>query len=478
MPSEGALEKVQDNNSYFRATVSYSTFVGRRFDKTDFRRLEGRLTSFEGCHFVDCDFSNANLTYSRFINCILEFTDDFEISDASFSGAYFEKTDFSTKGRLRFKHCSLRDVHFAKCKFGTLDFTSNGLEDSFFDSCSFDELDIRSVAATALMFSSSRFGLVRVSVENFTLIIGASALLLAADNFELSHLASSSQSNSGSTLNQAVQILTEYLDETDVGAFQAMSTHISLCALRGVEPNISILDQIVCQLGSDTPLFFFDQVANIIKLINHQFLFEQINLEPLRVAFRRNQEHLTKLPHSLAMRVKAAEGYLFDSKETEFEFSFVFQAADANNPLDRVACYEFLHSVMSLAHLASSDGGSIAEGSFKLSEVVRLSKLSRWLVAVVVLANSIEVQVNFDVNKLAEDIIGAAARLQASITNSELAELQRKSQELDLMIEIQRKQHELNRLLGPEDLTLELQEAARLYGDHQTLPSETVNTAI
>ena len=59
MADEKSLEKFHDKASFFRATVNYGTFVGRRFVKTDFRRLEGRLVSFERCHFVDCDLSTA-----------------------------------------------------------------------------------------------------------------------------------------------------------------------------------------------------------------------------------------------------------------------------------------------------------------------------------------------------------------------------------------------------------------------------------
>ena len=134
------------------------------------------------------------------------------------------------------------------------------------------------------MFSDARFGLVRVSVENFTLIIGASELLLAAKAFEVSKLASDGQPSSASatSLDKAVSIINEYVDGSKLGTFQTMNAYLELCQLQGISPEQDRLDQYIHQLGGESPLCFFDQVANVIKLLEHHDLFGIMNLDSLK----------------------------------------------------------------------------------------------------------------------------------------------------------------------------------------------------
>lgn len=458
-----------ERKSFYRETITYGTFVNQHFKGTDFRRVEARLTSFESCIFIDCDFTNANFTYARFINCRFEFSDDQEIADASFGGAFFDNSDLRTQGRLRFKHCGLRDAHFFRSKIGTVDFTSNGLEDAYFESCQIEDIDIRSVAATALMFKDCRFGRVQVSVENFVAIIGSSSFITESEVCLLSRLSLSTHS-AVATQDEMISLIESYEKEIELDTFQNLNVVVQLCTVKRQSIDIEFLNGILGTLSAANPLLAFDQVSNIVKLLDQYGLHTKLDLHPIRKLFRNFHSHISKLPHSLVMRVRAAQHQLFSMSDTQLEIRFVFQSVDAKDEHQRQQCYEFFHEFRAFVGVQPSEHSSITEGSLKLSEYIKLIQARPWLVALVIIASNSTISVSIDVNQLPADIISAAKEVVEAYDERKLSQLRLKAQELDLRIEIERKSNEYDQMITANELTKELLPISNLCGDSNIHP--------
>ena len=166
-----------------------------------------------------------------------------------------------------------------------MDFTSNGLEDAFFESCDFEDIDIRSVAATALMFEDCRFGHVQVSVENFVAIIGSSSFLRNARSYSLSGFEETETKSVSSKLDECIKIIERYLASNGLDVFQTMNTLIQLKVVESHDLNIPELNAVLRRISAETPILAFDQVSNIVKLIEHYEIEDHLDLEPLKVLF-------------------------------------------------------------------------------------------------------------------------------------------------------------------------------------------------
>jgi hypothetical protein len=465
------LPAAPSSRSFFRDTITYSTFYGQYFLEADFRRVEARLSSFEGCVFKDCRFSNANFTYARFIGCTFVYTDDSEVSDASLGGAQFEDCEIATQGRLRFKHCNLRDVCFTDCLIGAVDFTSNGLEDSLFSGCSFSEIDIRSVATTALTFLNCRFEKVQVSVENFVSIIGAPELLENTKAFILSRTVGGGTIRLASDRHDVVALIEDYVDEKKLDTFQKLNSAIQLALIENhqfMDRDLLKFSAIIDQLRGENPLIAFDQISNIVRLISLYGMQDAVRTEPLQELFVRFDEYSDTLPQSLSVRVAAARRRLFNNEHGDYVITFRFAKADPDNFEDRRLCYEFVYALRHWTGAESAAG--LRPGSFELLEFVKKKDLKLWLVALIVLVPNVSLNVNINLTDLSEKLVAEAAERQSETKAGEMEKIQETANALALSVTMEQCGDASRRSLDAEELRKALEGGDGSYDGHRSLP--------
>lgn len=455
-----------DRQSFFRETITYNTLVGMSFNEADFRRVEARLASFERCRFVDCRFEKGNFTYARFLDCDFEFSDDAVVERGSFSGAVFERCKFSPTGRLRFSNCSFRDGHFVDCLFGEIDFTSNGLEDAYVEGCSFKSIDLRSVTATALMFSECRFGKLQISIENLVSVIGLTNLDEVAASYSVEILSPNSVSDALAVNRSGlVEMIKNEASPASLDPFQQLNALLILSTLRDGNKPIENLNAILANLETQSPLFAYDQLTNIIKLLQQYGLLSFVDTSPINRLLEQLDLLKTTLPFSLVQRVLAACQVLQALKPPEFEIVFNFRSADSRSSIDRMACYRFVEELRDTFDISELNQLVARNGSFKVSEYIQLKSLSPWLVVLIFLMNNSSIGVSLDLNKLPNDLLSAANGLADSIDTTQVERLAEEAAALDLQIEILKRKAELNRLIVAEELASDLAQLGHLYAD-------------
>jgi len=133
-------------------------FAGKKFDKQDFTHIPLAKASYENCVFIDCDFSNSDLSgihfiESQFESCNLSMAkliktsfQDVRFIDCKMLGLHFKNcNDFGMS--VFYKNCNLSHSSFYQTKFkkttfkevkmNEVDFTESDLSASIFDNCDF-----------------------------------------------------------------------------------------------------------------------------------------------------------------------------------------------------------------------------------------------------------------------------------------------------------------------------------------------------
>ena len=111
---------------------------------------------YENCHFINCDFSGANLSDFAFVDCMFTGCNlslaklnktafrEVRFKDCKMLGLHFEHCNGFGLA-FRFEHCILNDssfyqtkikqTHFRSCQMLAVDFTETDIAESIFDHC-------------------------------------------------------------------------------------------------------------------------------------------------------------------------------------------------------------------------------------------------------------------------------------------------------------------------------------------------------
>lgn len=118
--------------------------------------IEGYDRTFEGCTFVNCDLSYANLSNITFINCVMDTCNlslikitgtgfqDVEFKDCKITGVDFNASQ-SFSFAVSFEKCvldyaifqkrKLKGIRFNNCSLMEVDFSEADLTNAVFDNC-------------------------------------------------------------------------------------------------------------------------------------------------------------------------------------------------------------------------------------------------------------------------------------------------------------------------------------------------------
>ncbi len=135
--------------------MSQAYFEDQVFETIDFSPNGLVEKEYEGCTFVNCNFSNADLSNARFIEC--------QFKGCNLSMAKMIKTvlnDVSFRDckmlGLNFEHCSefLLTVKMENCTLDLSSFFKRKLKNTHFKNCSLKEVDFIEADLTSSVFDS------------------------------------------------------------------------------------------------------------------------------------------------------------------------------------------------------------------------------------------------------------------------------------------------------------------------------------
>ncbi|WP_052732485.1 pentapeptide repeat-containing protein [Hymenobacter terrenus] len=116
------------------------------------RHLLGH-TEFEEYRFVNCDFSEANLSALRFANCLFERCN---LSSARLAGTALQNVAFEECKLLGLQFTACRDmlfgVHFNQCQMRYTSFVGRKMPATRFVGCTLDEADFADADLSAAVF--------------------------------------------------------------------------------------------------------------------------------------------------------------------------------------------------------------------------------------------------------------------------------------------------------------------------------------
>lgn len=130
-------------------------FIEQEFENRDWAAQPLVIAEYEACHFINCNFSNADLSKHSFIDCSFQHCD---CSNARLSQTTIRDTSF--------KDCKLLGLHFNTCndflfsatfKKCTLSFSSFyklRLKGVLFEDCTLHEADFAECDLTGAFFSN------------------------------------------------------------------------------------------------------------------------------------------------------------------------------------------------------------------------------------------------------------------------------------------------------------------------------------
>lgn len=136
--------------------MTHNYFEDKIFDKTDYTKIPVVKGDYEGCIFINCNFSGADLTEINFIECkfngcnlsmvhlIKTTLNDIEFKDCKMLGMQFEHCNkFSLS--FGFDNCNLthssfyqtkiKNTVFKNCLLQEVDFTDGDCTNTIFENC-------------------------------------------------------------------------------------------------------------------------------------------------------------------------------------------------------------------------------------------------------------------------------------------------------------------------------------------------------
>lgn len=126
----------------------------KTFDKKDFSVTALQKGTYENCQFINCNFSNATLSYLSFTDC--------QFTGCNLSMAKTTKTAFTD---VLFKDCKLLGVHFddcndflftvsfENCMLNLSSFYKRKLQKTIFKNCSLHEVDFTDADLSGTIFN-------------------------------------------------------------------------------------------------------------------------------------------------------------------------------------------------------------------------------------------------------------------------------------------------------------------------------------
>jgi uncharacterized protein YjbI with pentapeptide repeats len=121
-------------------------------ERWDARHLAGQ-TEFEGYHFINCDFSEADLSHKRFADCLFERCN---LSGVRLAGTALQNVAFEECKLLGLQFTACRDmlfgVHFDRCQMRYASFAGRVMPATRFVHCSLDEADFADADLSAAVF--------------------------------------------------------------------------------------------------------------------------------------------------------------------------------------------------------------------------------------------------------------------------------------------------------------------------------------
>lgn len=137
------------NNNMDLPLLLDKTFSARNYTKTLLPKAE-----YNNCSFIDCDFSNADVSNISFLEC--------EFIDCNFSNANIKHTTFNN---VQFNNCKLLGLHFHDCNDFLLSFTFNScslnlasftnlnIKDTPFLNCNLQQVDFTKTNISKAIFT-------------------------------------------------------------------------------------------------------------------------------------------------------------------------------------------------------------------------------------------------------------------------------------------------------------------------------------
>jgi len=117
--------------------------------------IEGRDRIFEGCSFINCDLSYADLSHITFINCVMDTCNlslaklgNTGFQEVEFRDCKFTGVNFSASNNFSFS------VSFTKCILDYTIFQKKRLKGTKFEDCSLIESDFSEADLTSAVFSN------------------------------------------------------------------------------------------------------------------------------------------------------------------------------------------------------------------------------------------------------------------------------------------------------------------------------------
>ena len=152
-----------------------SYIVEKEFNKIDFAKEPMQMGDYEDCHFINCNFSNVELSQFQFSDCVFvtcnlamakiigttlqncKFTDckltglHFEHCDPLLFSVAFDNCDLTLSSfyklkmpKTNFNNCRLKHSDFAEADVSSASFINCDMEGAIFDNTKLEKADLRS----------------------------------------------------------------------------------------------------------------------------------------------------------------------------------------------------------------------------------------------------------------------------------------------------------------------------------------------
>ena len=125
-----------------------------RFHSSEFMASNGAFSTFNRCHFCDCNIEGANLNYCDFRSCNFISNEKFLVSNTGFNFSQFLNVSFDG---IIFEGISFRDILLKGCTFSNCNMKNSTLERAVIRDTKFKDIDFRYIGIRYCQFENVEF---------------------------------------------------------------------------------------------------------------------------------------------------------------------------------------------------------------------------------------------------------------------------------------------------------------------------------
>lgn len=460
--------------------LNYATFINVSFHHCDLSEVDAKLATFIDCHFEDCRYDHANFQFTRFQNCVFESSQEKTVlSNISMGASILVDCRFFVGSQVCIKNSSVRDAQFTNSVFGLIDFRDSSIEAADIRKCKFDLIDISYSSASGAILLDNDFETVVFSIPSFFLVIG-SWQFLDANHCILSDLANGKIERSLTQKDDITSALTAHLENEIANGTSIWRTSNGLISVslinstaeeRGIEISEAIASEITC---SNLPE---EQLIDEISFVLSAFQILGVKSHPVLSAVQDVKGACASVQSKIHPKVWSTFVDHLDCYERSTNELFMLELTFADLDLLAdgaiAAAVDFINDFQKeFPKEHCLDQSKLVSGSIVIEFLTAASSIPWWLAMFIVLGIGSKLNINFDVNKMFDQVGNLTKVLSKRMQPDERQSLSDKAEALGMTVIILDQslvsKMPLAQAIKPSDLTSLMKQVARNNSDGGT----------